>query len=1086
MIMAVAVPPMIVVLPVLINRVYAEWSEWSSFARRVRIAASRSRYVDRLWLKAGYLLGRYAEDANDVDWHQDRDVWHHVVIAGNILGGGDTGTWRQLAVMLEHCFLSDDDRLATQYLQMVILSLYDPPKAFQACVLDHPHYQTRVGWVTGSAFEPMHVVDWARATTAIAVVVVGDANASRRGRQLEDDRTVRQAVAIKRILERACGAKYRPYSFHSNRPGDVMTPSLCYRKIKVVAGLFYERNFYRLEDEARSGCVVVCLDEIKLALLARSIVVPSVHKLITYLVSKRPLHHLIVDKSKLRAFGDLSPSRGNRSISIALSQFNQEGRPSRSMSVRGFLSLASSDEEVEDDEQEEKRKSSRREGEKLSSHVARPLTARPVPTPQSVRGRRRCGPNPEDVELELSMSSNIFEVPVFNEMVGVRFSDLAEEAHNIVVKAHARFARDYGNPSQDEEYDPRIAARVAKLRVRHHHHRHESILGALPVAVVTCSVNLASFDASAHASELDADSRQHSLKITDDARRVVVNFPHSYFLRRDDSLLVIARCRRDADAILCFIDYDALRLKARFADTGPRAPVVEANNHHRLPLDDEARHAMAAVARVGRLPAVKRACYVEAWIRRHVCCEVPQSLEGHVVFCGGVDEAQYFLQPLMYGLPTGNTPRDKTRHEPNDGHAVLRASRPPVVILDHVHYPDMLEQECDLENGSPVVSQRYKNLLEQLIFYSPLPERSFDSIAGNHPRMPDPLPQLDQRLWVVLGSPLERPRRYLSSRFPSALERAGAERCAHFILPRAAADNDSGDDDTDDIALDDDFNVKVARNLQLVIPRVPRPGRPSPHMLVEVLDPKRSQEFLDLHVDEGDCGPYGDGSTSSATQRIEMFSDRLMQSASIVAGVDSENIIDFIKHALCAWRSDGSLLAVALADGREYDSSTIDLIEIPPIFIGKAYSRFLSHVVQENRALPIALYRCSAKAATAVEDVNFDPHVDQTYYDQTRNDNRASQTVGTRALEESAASSRRHRHQHSTISSMQRKTFISVVQEAVRLSSAQPPPTGLRPVGGNENALLVDPFYVYINPLPGDTIQSGDKAFVLANSRSVF
>lgn len=1077
MVLALVIPPMIVVLPLLINRVYKELSDNPLYARRVKISASRGRWA---W------CWRWSNDNQDDehqlkdDWHQDRDVWHHVVIAGNVVGrdGERVASWRLLPAMLEHCFLSEDDKLATRFLQMVVLNARDPPKAFRACVLDHPYYQTRVGWVTGSAYEPKHLIDWARAKAAIAVIVVGDANASRRDRQLEDDRTVRQAVAIKRILERECGGQY-VYHEHS-------------RKIKVVVSLFYERNFYRLEDEARTGCDVICLDEIKLALMARSIVVPAVHTLMTNLVCKRPLHRLIIDKSKVSAFG-ADPTRSNNSrqpttISMAaVSQLKDSREQFKNLSVRGLINEHNAENRIDEKEEEELSTTmSPTKAKDAMSSSRRQLGSRPrMLSSASFRGSSEGGlagssllgaesaHDVEALEHEMSAQSNIFEIPATENMIGVRFSDLAEAAHQAVVMVHEKLW-EHGSAT-----DALTEATANRLRNSSHQHLPDSILGALPVAVVarphSCSGGFRreseSHHASSHSCEMEMMPMDVNIERTTksvDGRPVVVNFPGSYELREGDAILVIARCRRDAEAVLCFIDYASLKEKSdsskpSFAEDDTPLSISSRR------LDAEARAGMASVARIGHLASLSRARYIERWITKHVCCEVPNSLEGHVVFCGGADEAQYFLQPLMFGLPTRQRGPRKRTLSSSDGGGGSVLSRPHVAILDHVHYPDMVENECDLEDGAPKVSLRYKSLLEQLIFYCPLTEGEDDS--------------RNQRLWIVLGSALERPRRYQSSRFPCSLERVGAQRCAHFILPRAA-NEENAEDDVDEGLMEDDFNVKVARNLQLIIPR--GAGRPAPHMLIEVLDPQRSREFLDLHLEEV-VGDFNNVSNAFGAdryvsryghQRIEMFSDRLLQSASVVAAVDSENIIPFVQHALCAWRSDGSLPSFVLMDGHTYDSSTIAIIDIGSTFYGRDYTHYLSHVIATNKALPIALYRRSRKKPTE-KQTSPRPTVRSTITkfttklvadDDTTEDSPTASITATTAAAASGTAS--------TAGRTRRSSIISAFQDAFNATTS----TGT-PAANNDE---YEPFYVYINPLPGDVIQPGDKAFVFANSKSSF
>jgi len=337
LILAVLIPPMIVVFPVVFNRVFNEVSSWPRYAKPVAIAASRNlfrRGVSATTTTAGFSADPTADDAELAVARAEGapQPWQHVVVAGNLMGDDEATLGRQLPVFLEHVFLSHDR--TSKNMQLVVLGAHDPPKIMEKCILEHPYYQSRVAWVTGSAYEEQHVEDWARALEASAVVVVGDSTASVAEYQQEDERTVRQTVAIKRMLEdyrdevvneraneiRASQSlrrgslpgrrRRRPMDDDDDSDDDEPWESLLLRADAslpppqlVVAGLLRERNAFLLkEEERKGGLAVVAVDQLKYALLARSIRVPLAHSLMTSLVCKRPRRRLVVDDNRLTAF----------------------------------------------------------------------------------------------------------------------------------------------------------------------------------------------------------------------------------------------------------------------------------------------------------------------------------------------------------------------------------------------------------------------------------------------------------------------------------------------------------------------------------------------------------------------------------------------------------------------------------------------------------------------------------------------------------------------------------------------------------------------------------------------------------------
>ena len=132
--------------------------------------------------------------------------------------------------------------------------------------------------------------------------------------------------------------------------------------------------------------------------------------------------------------------------------------------------------------------------------------------------------------------------------------------------------------------------------------------------------------------------------------------------------------------------------------------------------------------------------------------EVPRDLKDHVVFCGTLQGAPYFLKALA-----------------------ADSDEPPKVALLCTFPEELCENDA---------------ALRALLFSEPLSESATAS-----------------RLWIVSGDPREAPGRETTG-WPSALERVNASSAATFVAP-----NSKGTVQQENLR-GDGFNVQVARNVQ--------------------------------------------------------------------------------------------------------------------------------------------------------------------------------------------------------------------------------------------------------------------------------
>eukprot|EP00633_Aureoumbra_lagunensis_P010150 CAMPEP_0197323808 /NCGR_PEP_ID=MMETSP0891-20130614/70744_1 /TAXON_ID=44058 ORGANISM="Aureoumbra lagunensis, Strain CCMP1510" /NCGR_SAMPLE_ID=MMETSP0891 /ASSEMBLY_ACC=CAM_ASM_000534 /LENGTH=1179 /DNA_ID=CAMNT_0042816527 /DNA_START=648 /DNA_END=4187 /DNA_ORIENTATION=+ len=1011
-------------------------------------------------------------------------AWHHIVITGNMFSNSDISLGRQLPVMLEHCFLSDRE---SRYLQLVILNPRDPSKLIEKCVLEHPYYNQRCAWVTGSPYEYLHVGQWAHANSAMAIVITGDTTAAYADFQTEDERTVRQTIAITRMLhggqdislvQNNNNKNNNTYDQHiingtiTIEEAEYMRQMHISKPPRVIGCLLRERNAYLLEAETAAGVIVLALDSIKYALLARSIYVPMVHLLLTSLVCKRPHRRLIVDDDKLTPFDagrevysthpPSSPNFARRS--------NFQRLPSVSSLDRGDSALSSSIRSKQSTGNVASAKNSSSRDENRSR--TRPQSTSNIPVSPTRRhfffqntpsdenkatdemkpsfsfdeeDQQRAGSldeseedeelldhtdeEQEQMERDLSASYGLHEIRATLQMCGISFGVLVTAAHE-AIKSLACHAGSHG--------------------------RHlATVLGALPVAVVIT---------------------------TRSAQRRVLNFPSSYKLKFGDSLLVIARSYLDAVAVLDHIDYmvlneDRRRRSRRRSPTveGMPACTIDEKNACVEKLHARATFAMGQVGAIGLKPAERRKAYMTKWAKLHVVSEVPTALYNHVVLCAPVGHGPYFLQPLLVAKSIDDQKFD---------------GPPDVVILDNMN----VEDESNL-------SRKFMQKLENLVFYDPLPplldpdqESAFEGDDDYSNSLIS-----TQRLWIVLGDPCERPRRFRPSGFPSTLERAGVERCSHFVLPRV---NTTFRDKYDEGFLEDDYNSKVARNVDALtsayaakaaaaVPSLPPPGRRRsyvigrqhrpPHVLVEVEEVAKVRDFLTIqsynHEENTEhliVGAFGEA--ASRDTRCEVFSPRILHALPVVVACDSDAILHFTKHAVCAFSKTGELPTVELDDGRTIESCCLICYPIPGHFHNRNYSSFLKHCVFHG-CLPIAMCRKSNKGHSD----NFESRNDHNSDDDTNkseeslNEKKSDFTKTFTAVQHQLSKSHHTPHIPSVMNIYNRLTHSESHHQ-------------LHNHEEEYHDVVEDdshqPYYIYVNPLPGDVIRRHDKVYLLVNSYS--
>ena len=229
LIVAVCVPMIVVLVPVKLARLHEMTTERKVYARVARLVAPTTD-------------------------------WFHVVVCGNFGGLAGTegyGLAGQLPVALEHVY--DRRRISQQntFLRLVLLQPHDPSIQVKNRLLEHPFYETRLRWVTGTAFDEKSLVKHAKGHKARSFVVLGDDAVPHSRKQHEDNTTVQRVLAIRRRLP----------------------------DVRVVAQLLLERNAHRL---AREDVRVVCCDAFKYAMLGRSVEVPGLALLLTTLLAEAP------------------------------------------------------------------------------------------------------------------------------------------------------------------------------------------------------------------------------------------------------------------------------------------------------------------------------------------------------------------------------------------------------------------------------------------------------------------------------------------------------------------------------------------------------------------------------------------------------------------------------------------------------------------------------------------------------------------------------------------------------------------------------------------------------------------------------
>ena len=125
----------------------------------------------------------------------------------------------------------------------------------------------------------------------------------------------------------------------------------------------------------------------------------------------------------------------------------------------------------------------------------------------------------------------------------------------------------------------------------------------------------------------------------------VCTFPGEYVLREDDRLLVLARQPSDVAAFERWVARNAWEElnENSVAEVLPVHELVRSTSAARH-LSDELRD------KVARLNGKERREYFEQWRAKHVVDEVPADVKDHVVFCGTLQGAPYFLKPLACGI----------------------------------------------------------------------------------------------------------------------------------------------------------------------------------------------------------------------------------------------------------------------------------------------------------------------------------------------------------------------------------------------------------------------------------------------------
>ena len=169
------------------------------------------------------------------------------------LGADETSLGRQLPVLLEQLYHPERGSVDIE-LQVVLLQNEDPPSTVRNRVLQHPYYSERVKWVTGSTFEDAHLRHWVAGDRAVCFInLANDSGPSIGAKQREDNAAVQRALVIRRTFPTA----------------------------RLITQLLLERNLHRLHGER---CELVCVEQLKYAMLGRSVHVPALHTLLAGLL----------------------------------------------------------------------------------------------------------------------------------------------------------------------------------------------------------------------------------------------------------------------------------------------------------------------------------------------------------------------------------------------------------------------------------------------------------------------------------------------------------------------------------------------------------------------------------------------------------------------------------------------------------------------------------------------------------------------------------------------------------------------------------------------------------------------------------
>ncbi|KAK7253590.1 large conductance calcium-activated potassium channel [Aureococcus anophagefferens] len=877
LIVAVAVPIAVVAVPTIGSQIYD-------------LVAAQSPYAT----------------AGRIHTHGD---WHHIVVVGE-LGANDEKLGRQLPVLLEQLYHPERGSVDIE-LQVVLLQHHDPPATVRERVLQHPYYSERVKWVSGSVFEEAHLRQWVAGARAVCFINLANLEISAPAEmQAEDNAAVQRALVIRRTFP----------------------------KVRLITQLLLERNLHRLHGER---CELVCVEQLKYAMLGRSVRVPALHTLLSGL--------LVAGSGKGGKDGSNGFDTISRSFTEELTKaLDVDYVPERLMpkfsdmyeTPRKWLRKLCASEE---------------ERARMASRSTRYIKGRDGTwAPLSV-----------EEELAIGQHATVHEVAeIPREAIGMRFDELSRLAYLHFGVLPVAVSTSCGVAGGGAAASPTSKARTSA-----------------PWLI-----------------QLD-DSGAECNKTRGSAH--VVNFPYDYQLRHKDTLLVVARDTQAVNDFETWNDFqsraDALdevwdsqlfpcakasRSKAEtdaaeaeltvahemaskdyesaLRSLGSKVQPKVESSHRNLQLlvpacsarelpragdageakvrDDEARDrpsdltrspgseggsdgggapfalgegtAQAAMAEACNLETwteAARVAYLDAWFGVHVVDEAPPDLSGHVVFCGPVHSLMCFLQPLMFANIEWNNGTDAPPRE-----------LPKVVVLD-----PQLRYLC--ANGDSVESDGARSRFEAITFYEP--------DADGPPT----------RLWIVAGDPREG-RAHSGHLAP--LERCRVEAAQSFVLPNNnfadVANNLNGDD----------FAVRAVRNVQEIIARVRGVPLDAPWRYVPDFRPRMLIEMHD--ATNARYLRYNAPSMQFKTGG-EIVEPTFLDSA-VVNVYHSSAALPFTLHAICSWRDDGLLYHERLRDGIVRESCHISLVDIPPAFVDERYLKFFDYC-NAHAALPIGLLR---------------------------------------------------------------------------------------------------------------------------------